>query len=352
MTVHQLLTSFTPGDAIGNEALVLRDFLRGRGVESELFALHNPRRRRDIHPVSDYPRFSSAGHVVLFHFSIGSPVTDLFAALPDRKVVLYHNVTPWQTFVGYHSRLAEECRLGREELLRLAPIAELALGDSEYNRRELQEAGFRRTGVLPLVLDFTPFDGPPLPVLTDLFADGKTNLLTVGRLIPAKRVEDVLRVFTLYQRLFNPESRLFVVGEHREFTRYLGALQRLSDGLQPRYVHLTGHLPLAEVVSYYRLAHLYLHMSEHEGFCAPLLESFHVGLPVVAMAEAAVPETMAGAGLLVGERDPLRIAALIDTVLRDPVLTERIVSGQRRALAARTEMGGGERLLAELGGRA
>jgi glycosyltransferase involved in cell wall biosynthesis len=181
-------------------------------------------------------------------------------------------------------------------------------------------------------MDFTKFDLPVLPVFSEMYADGKTNILFVGRVIPNKKIEDVIKAFHLYQTHFNPESRLFIVGEYRGFERYLTALQGLIAGLGVRDVHFSGHVPLAEVVSYAKLSHLYLHLSEHEGFCAPVVESFHLGIPVVAFDAGAVGETMNNGGVRVVRKDLLRVAALCHEILSAPALRAAILAGQERAL--------------------
>ena len=333
MNVHQFLTSYSYGDAIGNEAMEIRGFLRSQGIGSEIFTmLFHPRYAHEVFNYLEYDRFSAPGNAVIFHFSIGSPVTKKFLRLADRKIIIYHNITPHHFFLDYHRILAKDCFKGRRELRSLAGQVDLALGDSEYNRRELVEAGFGETGVLPLVMDFSKFDLPVLPVFRRLFADGRTNFLFLGRIIPNKKVEDVIRAFAMYQRHFNPASRLFIVGEHRGFERYVSALQGLVAALGVRDVHFSGHVPLAEVVSYAKLAHLYLHLSEHEGFCAPVVESFHLGIPVVAFDAGAVAETLNGGGMLVREKDPLRIAALCHEILSRPGLKAALLAGQARAL--------------------
>lgn len=333
MNVHQFLTSYSYGDAIGNEAMEIRDYLRSQGIGSEIFTLHfHPRYAHQVCNYLDYDRFSSPDNAVIYHFSIGSPVTKKFLRLDDRKVIIYHNITPYHFFLDYHRILAKDCFKGRVELNSLAGCVDLALGDSEYNRRELVEAGFPKTGVLPLVMDFSKFDLPVLPVFRRLFGDGRTNILFIGRVIPNKKVEDVIRAFHMYQRHFNHDSRLFIIGEHRGFERYLSALQGLVTALQVRDVHFSGHVPLAEMVSYAKLAHLYLHLSEHEGFCAPVLESFHLGIPVVAFDAGAVAETMNGGGVLVRQKDPLHIAALCHEILTRPDLKAALLAGQERAL--------------------
>ena len=351
MKVHQFLTSYSYGDAIGNEALEIRDFLRKNHIESEIFTMHfHPRYAHQVLNYLDYDRFSDPENMVIFHFSIGSPVMKKFLRLPDKKIIIYHNITPYHFFLDYHRILTKDCFKGRLELKSLADKVDLALGDSEYNRQELVAAGFKKTGVLPLVMDFSKFDPPALPVLRELFADGKNNLLYVGRIIPNKKVEDVIKTFHLYQKYFHADSRLFIVGEYRGFERYVAALHNLALELQVKNIHFSGHIPLAEVVSYFKLAHLYLHLSEHEGFCAPIPESFHLGIPVVAFDAGAVAETMNNGGMLVHEKDFLAIAALCHEILSRPDLKKQILAGQARALEKYRRQRTGQILLAYLRG--
>jgi glycosyltransferase involved in cell wall biosynthesis len=349
MQVHQFLTSYSYGDAIGNEALAIRDFLRAQEVDSDIFTLHfHPRYAHQVRNYLEYDRFSDPRNMVIFHFSIGSPVTKKFLRLCDQKIIIYHNITPYHFFLDYHRILAKDCFKGRMELKSLADKVDLALGDSEYNRRELEEAGFKRTGVLPLVMDLAKFDLPVLPVLKELFADGKSNFLFVGRIIPNKKIEDVIKTFHLYQKYFNPDSRLFIVGEYRGFERYFSALQGLIGELRVRDVHFSGHVPLAEVVSYAKLSHLYLHLSEHEGFCAPVLESFHLGIPVVAFDAGAVGETMNHGGMLVREKDFFKIAALCNEILTRPELRRPLLASQEKALGKYRQQRTGKILLSFL----
>jgi glycosyltransferase involved in cell wall biosynthesis len=280
----------------------------------------------------EYDRYSHKDNIIIFHFSIGSPVTRKFMRAPDKKVIIYHNITPYYFFLDYHRVLAKDCYKGRIELKNFVEKVDLALGDSRYNEQELKEAGFARTGVLPLVMDFEKFSSKTLPVLEKLFNDGKTNILFVGRIIPNKKVEDVIKVFHLYQRHFNANSRLFIAGEYRGFERYFAALQNLAQKLEIKNIHFTGHIPDDELVSYFKLSHLYLHLSEHEGFCAPIPESYFLGIPVIAYNAGAVKETMNEGGVLVNRKDYIQVAALLDEVISNTALRERIIARQRKSL--------------------
>jgi glycosyltransferase involved in cell wall biosynthesis len=332
--VHQFSTSLTYGDAISDEILEIRKALRERGLGSEIFVrFFEPRMAGYIHDFREYPRFSAAGNVVIFHFSIGSPVSKMFLRIPDKRILIYHNITPYDYFLDSHRILTRECYKGRLELDQFKDKINLALGDSDFNRRELAEAGYPRTGVLPILLDFAKFDVPGDPVVRSIFAEPKTTILYVGRIIPNKKFEDVIKTFYIYKKEFNRNARLILAGDFRGMERYLAALQDLIDRLALDDVHLTGHVDFEELVAYYRLADVYLSMSEHEGFGVPLLEAFHLKIPVVAFAAGAVEETMSGGGVLLRRKDFLRTAALIDRIVQDRALRERIVTGQLKALA-------------------
>jgi glycosyltransferase involved in cell wall biosynthesis len=333
MDVHQFATSLSYGDAISDEMLEIRSVLREHGYGSEIFVkFFDPRSARHIRDYRDYKRYSAASNVVIFHFSIGSPVSKLFFRIPDRKIMIYHNITPHEFFVDAHRILARECYKGRLEINLFRDKVDLALGDSDFNRRELAASGYANTGVLPILMNFAKFDGPPDPVAARLFGDGKTNLLFVGRVIPNKKFEDVIKTFSFYKKHFNPESRLILAGDYRGLERYLSSLQDLVARLKIADVHFTGHVDFPELAAYYRAADLYLSMSEHEGFGVPILESFYCRIPVVGFAAGAVEETMNGGGVTLYEKDFLRTAALIDRIQRDEALKAKIIQGQLKAL--------------------
>jgi glycosyltransferase involved in cell wall biosynthesis len=247
--------------------------------------------------------------------------------------MVYHNITPPEYFVGVNARVADRCRRGRWELARLRNVTELALGVSEFNRQELETAGFRRTGVLPILIDWEQYRHPPVRALQEAYGRG-TNLLFVGRLAPNKRVEDLIKAYYFYRRL-DPESRLIVVGSAVDTETYLAGCQKLCAELGLLdHVVFAGGVSQAELCTYYRLASAYLCLSEHEGFCVPLLEAMHFEVPVIAYAAAGVPGTMGEAGLLVQEKDFPAIAELTHRAVHDPAVRAAVVAGQRARLRA------------------
>jgi glycosyltransferase involved in cell wall biosynthesis len=333
--VHQLLAALSYGDAISNEALAIQAHLRRLGHASDIFAegVH-PRMAHLARPLWQYPDVSSPDTVCLFHFSIGSAAGRLAFHAPDRLVAIYHNITPAHFFVGFHPHLAGLCYHGRRELEAFAPRTELALGDSEYNRRELADAGFARTAVLPIVLDLASYERPPSPVVRRLYADGRKNVAFVGRIIPNKRIDDLVRTFALYQRHHEPHSRLLLVGDHRGHERYYDRLRELVASLGTQEVVFTGHVDHDELLAYYSVADAFLCLSEHEGFCVPLQEAMLFDVPVIAYDAGAVRETLAGGGVLVAHRRLDEIAGLLHAVVADASVRASVLATQRKAMTA------------------
>ena len=331
--VHQVLATLGYGDAIGHEVLGIQRVLRGAGFDSEIFVETADPRLEDL--TYDYRDLLDASHednLLIHHFSIGSRASRVAYALPDRMALVYHNITPPEYFVGVHKQLVELCWKGRRELGAYVDRCDLALGDSEFNRLELESLGFPATGVLPVVPDFSHLSAAPDPRIAGQFDDESVNLLFVGRMIPNKRIENVIRIFHAYRTRFNPQSRLLLVGSHGGFEKYLTMLHQLVASLGTPDVHFSGHVSNEELRAYYDVADVFVCASEHEGFCVPLVEAFHMGVPVLAYAATAVPATMDGGGILYEKRDPAHVAALVDAVVSDTDLHTRVVASQEAAL--------------------
>jgi glycosyltransferase involved in cell wall biosynthesis len=247
--------------------------------------------------------------------------------------LIYHNITPPEYFVGVNRRLARQCFRGRRELRAYANRCDLALGDSEFNRQDLETLGFPRTAVLPVVPDFSHLDQPAIWLLASDFDDDWTNVLFVGRVIANKKIEDLIRFFHAYHTLYNRRSRLLIVGAQSGFERYLASLHQLVATLRAEHVHFVGHVSDEELVAFYEVADLFLCASEHEGFCVPLVEAFYKQVPVLAYAATAVPQTLDGAGVLFDDKHPEHVAALMNAILDDAALQQSIVDGQLAAVA-------------------
>lgn len=334
MRIDQLVPAYHRGDAIGDETTNLRHFFRSQGYESQIFRLSCD---RDLESESlDFARFPEPlpSDITILHFALPSPLNPAFRSLRSKKVLIYHNVTSPQFFAGFSEEMVRIARLGREELSSLAGNVDIALADSGFNARELRDYGFRESFVFPLYVDFARYKRPMNALVKGLFEDGRTNILFVGRVAPNKRIEDLIKVTFYYKKFITPLVRLIIVGKTSALPAYYSALVRLADDflLAPEEICFTGHLPDDEMFAIYRASHAFLSLSEHEGFCLPLVESMIFDLPIVAFDSTAVPDTLNGAGVLIREKRVERVAELVDIVVRSEKIRENIIRGQRERL--------------------
>ena len=308
------------------------------GVESELFAARvHPSLRGRARRHTDYGRRAPAhgDDVLVYHLALGSVVADFVGERPERLVVDYHNVTPPEFYVGWHPEAAYECHWGRAQLPRLAARASLGVAPSPYSERELREAGYARTATAPILLDVAELrgegDGEALAALQADEATGGSRWLFVGRVAPNKCQHDVVKAFAAYRRAYDPDARLHLVGGPSS-PSYWSAVERLAEAVGVGgAVRLAGSVTGAELRAHYRAADVFVCLSEHEGFCLPVVEAMAHELPVVAYAAAAVPGTMGEAGLLLARKEPATVAAAVHEVLSEPSLRDRLVeAGTRR----------------------
>jgi glycosyltransferase involved in cell wall biosynthesis len=329
-----VLATLGYGDAIGNEVLGIQRVLREAGFESDIFVdTADPRLDHHVRDYWELVDIMRPQDVIIHHFSIGSHASRVAYALPGKMVLIYHNITPPEYFIGVHPVLVHLCFLGRRELMAYRERCSLALGDSEFNRAELEALGFPRTAVLPVVPSFAHLDTAPNRIIAGAFDDEWTNILFVGRVIPNKCIDDLVRFFHAYKTRHNPRSRLLIVGSQGGFESYYAMVQDLIARLGTPDVYFTGQVSNEELTAFYDIADLFLCASEHEGFCVPLIEAFYKRVPVVAYAATAVPATMDGGGVLYEDKNPARVAALMDVVLSDPGVEEAILEAQDAALA-------------------
>jgi glycosyltransferase involved in cell wall biosynthesis len=335
MIINQWVPAAHRGDAIGDSARRVRDLLRAMGHASELYALTiDEALEGDVRPFADPA--AKAGDLTIFHYALPSPMTAAFAALARGRILQYHNVTPAAFFAPYDPALFRLASLGRTELATLVGRVDLALGDSEYNRRELDALGFRPTGVFPIAVDTTRVTQPARrPALDALLDDGLVNFLFVGRIAPNKKIEDHIRLAEVYKRYVDAYYRFIFVGRYDVVPKYYSMIRALMSEyrlLNDRFV-FTGPVSDAELAVYYRHAAVYISLSEHEGFCVPLVEAMAADVPVLAYAAGAVPDTLGGAGVQFAPKDLELAAELLGALAFDDDLRTAVIAGQRRRLA-------------------
>lgn len=326
--LHQFCESAIAGDAITDQALLIRRWLRKSGFHSQIYTEHcQPEMEDEVFPITSYRR-QRGENLLVYHHAIGASVAERLLHLEIPMILIYHNITPPGFFDLADPALSKKLVVGREQLSALQGQTILALGDSEYNELELVDFGYKQTGILPIVLDPLEYDVAPEPSVMARFRDGHKNLLFLGRMAPNKKQEDLIKLLYYYKRL-QSDARLILVGSAR-ITSYVDWLRELAFTLDlSDSVIITGHVSQAEMVAYYRVADLYVSMSEHEGFGKPLIESMYFDLPVLAYSSSAVPYTMGGAGVLFKQKNYEALAEVIDILIEDEVLRNSIVQGQQ-----------------------
>lgn len=327
------------GDAVTNHIFEIDSRLRGWGFSTRVYGsdIANAPDRRAERDFAYEDCVDACDDLLIYHYSAYCDNYRLFQRSRSRKVLVYHNITPAEFFAPYDALYQSLCARGRTMLGELTEC-DLALGVSEYNRRELLDAGFEpsRTGVLPLFLGESDFAGtPPDPALSRRLHRGdRATLLFVGKVAPNKAFEDLIKIFAAYHRYINPDSQLVLAG-----ARFLPLYDQFLDGLVQRLrlesaVIFTDRISLSGLRACYEAADLFLCTSRHEGFCAPLLEAMYFGLPIVARANTAIPHTLDDAGIQFTGLAYGPLAELIHEVVTNRSLRQRLVETQRRRLAA------------------
>lgn len=337
--IDQVLPTLADRDAIGDHALLVQQAFRSAGYESDIYYGDASPAALDsglpIGRISDHP---SEGRVLLYHLSIGSRVSDIFRDRPERKFVNYHNITPAGLLNPWLPHVEMEARQARSQLHELAPITDAALVASEFNRRELIDAGYRSTTISPMLIDLERFDGPPDPTVASRLAAGRTaggsDLLFVGKVSPHKGQADLVKSLFAYRTAYDPLVRLHIVGgamsqPYQDAVEAFAAKLGLADA-----VEFTGSVTHEELTAYYQGCDVLVCLSDHEGFCVPLVEAMYHDLPIVTWECTAIPETVGEAGIVLSNKDPDLVAAAIDRVVRDDELRRCLSEGAVTRLTA------------------
>ena len=329
--VHQFVPALIPRDATGSHTLLLRQVLRRAGWRSEIFAeaTHEELASESI-PVTDYARRAGPDDVLVYQFSTSSSVAELLCERSEPLIIDYHNVTGPEHYEGWDDVTARRAAAAQEQLAMLSGRTALALADSSYNEIGLRAAGYRQTAVVPVLVDLERLVAAPDPRVAARLASAKSgggaDWLFVGRLVPSKAQHELVKALWAYRRLFDPHARLHLVGSAPS-GRYLRALRSFIGDLGlNEAVRISGEVSDAALAAHFEAADVYVSLSVHEGFGVPLLESMRVGLPIVALGEAAVADTVGSAGLVLDHAEPSRVAAAVHRVLSDPVLRARLTA--------------------------
>jgi glycosyltransferase involved in cell wall biosynthesis len=328
--VHQVLPNLAFGDAISNQALFVRSFLREKGYNSNIYVHHiDPR-------VAGECELFKSGSIardaaLIYHHSVGTNLIPEVIAHVGAKSLVYHNITPAECFEPYRPEFAEVLRQGRRELRELAQHFPTSAGDSAYNAAELAAVGFSDPDVLPICVDPGKWNAAADSTVMARMHDGRTNILFVGRIAPNKKQDELVRAFRHYLAL-DPTARLILLGASEPNDPYVAHINNIIQGLGlNESVVLQGPVTEAELAAYYRSSHLFWSMSDHEGFCVPLVEAMWFDVPVIAFRSSAIPETLGDAALMFTRKDDLaKIAGFAHVFVEDRMLRGKVIVAQRK----------------------
>jgi len=318
MIIDQFLSGFHYGDAIGNSVLRFHKFLRLKGIKSRIVAITiDDEVREYCTPFSEYKE--EVDSIRIYHYAISSPINDYFLRNTGKNILIYHNITPSEYFKGFSEELVSLTEKGRKELSLFSDKFNLVIADSDFNASELKRIGFSNIKTFPIMISRKEYNSEFSESYLEVFKDGRKNILFVGRITPNKKIEDLIKFLSVYKKIVSNDVRLIIAGNVDSVPHYFSSLLSLKNelGLDLNDLFFTGHIPFSELISVYRSADLFLSMSEHEGFCLPLIESSFFNIPVIAYKAGAVEETLAGSGILLSNKNLEKMVMVADKVMND-----------------------------------
>lgn len=333
LTLRQVIETAWPGDAVTNMALNVHDRLSAH-MRCEIFAWGvHPELSRRVRPAQELPE-PSLGDVLIYHLSIGRP--ELTRTLMERDeplILVYHNITPPEQLLD-EPDLALRCEWGRYELAQLRERVHASLAVSPFNACEMRAIGYEPV-VAPLGVDPRRLLELPRRDLTVAERQrlGKRYVLVVAQLLPHKRVEIVIHALHLLTWYLGVEVGLAVVGYERD-APYAAALNRTCADLELNHVWFTGRTDDETLAALYQNASALVSASAHEGLGLPLWEAMSFDVPVVAIGNAAVPDTIGDGGLVLpAGAGPELLAEALSAVFDDTELAGSLRTAGRRRLS-------------------
>jgi L-malate glycosyltransferase len=352
--IHQFVPMLHRGDAVGRHTMRLRDLMVARGITSRIYVeLVDPETATETELASTYGGRSEPGDVLLYQFATASDLAPWLAGRSETLVVNYHNITPPELFAAWDNRLALHQVRARQELCIVAARTALGIAVSEYNRRDLDAAGFSATATVPPAAVLPRVgsgddarDADPVPHRRRQRSAGQgTRWLCVGRVAPNKAVEDVIMGLLVARSTTSPGATLEIVGKP-VVDSYTSALHRfVADVGLREVVMFRGHTSDGDLSAAYGRADVLIVASGHEGFGVPLIEAMSIGLPIVASAAGALPEIVGDAGVLTDPGDPWALATTVAELLSDPSRCHALALAGRTRLDALDLATAGDRLI-------
>ena len=329
--IDQFVHTLQYGDAISGEAITIMHLLRESGINSDIYSINTHEKLKNIPKHFSNYKEDENNSTIILHYSIASPLNNIYSSVissKTKKALIYHNLTPLKWYQAYNARVSADLVKGRDELPALLKLSDLVIADSSFNASEAREMGASNVQVLPLTLDPKRWDMPKNQGISAALKNhGGKNILHVGRIAPNKCLEDIIKGFYFYHHKFNKNSKLWFVGSDTDTEIYSFELRKLVKELSLKdMVEFVGAVSDDELRAFFEESDAYICMSEHEGFCVPLIEALNFKLPVIAFNSSAIPETLGNAGILLNEKDPLLLGLLMNEVCTNLTLREKLIS--------------------------
>ena len=332
--IIQLVSSLNYGDAVGNEVIAFKKFFQEKGFVSEIYAetIHKRVPANVARYFKYMPEFDD-NDIVIYHFSSQCGMFEMVKKLKCKVILRYHNITPPHFFHDYDRNSEKATSIGLHQAAQLKDYVDYCFPVSEFNKQDLIDIGYTcPMRVVPILIRFSDYEQQPSSKVIEKYSDGQTNILFVGRMAPNKKVEDVISCFAEYKNTYNENARLFLVGSFNDDDKYYQMLCKHIKNIGVKDVIFPGHIMFDEILAYYKIADVFLCMSEHEGFCVPLVEAMYFHVPIVAYASTAIPSTLNGSGVLLDYKDAKIASKIINRIVNDMAFAKDIISLQDKRL--------------------
>ena len=335
MRIFQVLTTLSFGDAVSNDCIAIKELLKKNGYKTMIYAENIGKKVTDpdVKPYNRMPRLKK-DDVILYHLSTGTALNLKIKDLPCRKYMIYHNTTPPDFFVPYSGKLAKLCNNGIEETKALKDTFNGVFAVSQFNADQLRSFGYTcEMKIRPILIPFDDYKKEPDRETAErMRSDDAKNILFVGRIAPNKKQEDLISLLYAYRQMYSDPVRLILAGSPSGMEKYMARLKCYADSLGLKDIVFTGQISFPEILAYLSTADCFVSMSEHEGFCVPLVEAMQFNVPILAYSSTAIPETLGGTGILLDSKDPSYAAAHLHEILNNEDLRKKMVLEQSERL--------------------
>lgn len=328
MRVVQILEGYKNGTGTGNFVTAVDELLKRSGIESEIYN-HT---LNYFYLEQEIKNIFTPDTLVIYHLAY--VMDPLVKYLPCKKILMFHNITTPDFFDGIEENMRRCCSSGLYDTRNIEPYFECAIAFSEYSKQILLKSGWssNKIHVIPLLVRLDKFTGVPDEQIIKKYSDGNKNILFTGRVIFHKKQEDVIKVFENYVKKYEKDARLFLIGEIGSDIYFYSLKEYCKQLGIDHQIIIANHVSFNEYLAYYSIADTFVCMSEHEGFCIPLVEAMYFNIPIIAYNSTAVSDTLNGYGVLFNEKNYNTIAKQIHELDMNNSYRDKILKGLRLRL--------------------